>query len=80
MAKAKEAISEVADAARKLPGLVEKAELAALSFAPKGMFPENDGDANQVFGPREGARRMPTNKILYGVIFVLVIVVATQLF
>jgi ubiquinone biosynthesis protein len=80
MAKAKEAITEVADAARKLPGLVEKAELAALALAPKGLFPENDGDAAQVFGHRESARRMSTNKILYGVILVLVIVVVTQLF
>ena len=80
MAKAKEAITEVADAARKLPGLVEKAELAALALAPKGLFPENDGDAAQVFGHRESARRMSTNKILYGMILVLVIVVVTQLF
>ena len=80
MAKAKEAITEVAAAARKLPGLVEKAELAALAFAPKGLFPENEGDVPQVFGPRGGARRMSTNKILYGVIGVLVIVVVVQLF
>ncbi len=80
MAKAKEAITEVADAARKLPGLVDKAELAALALAPKGLFPENEGDVPQVFGPRESARRMSTNKILYGVIAVLVIVVVIQLF
>ena len=80
MAKAKEAITEVADAARRLPGLVEKAELAAQALGPEGVFSHRRPDPGDMLGPREGARRMSTNKILYGVIAVLVIVVAVQLF
>lgn len=72
MAKAKEAISEMADAARRLPSLVEKAELAAGAFGPQGLA--NLGQPEDVLGPREGARRVPVNTILLGVIVALLVV------
>ena len=78
MAKAKEAIADVADAARRLPGLVEKAELAAGAFAPEAMVPTPEME--KYLGVRENARRVPVNTILIGVIVVLVLVLVVQLF
>ena len=84
-ARAMDAAEEFAGAMRRIPRLVEKAELAAGAIAGDGvrMHPAVDDAMRAVReGPRADGRRaaIPVNTLLFAVIAVLAVVLLTQLF
>ena len=80
-AQAQDAVEELAAAARRIPGLVEKAELAAGAFTAEGLrvhAPVPEGFPGDSAARREGSRDIPINTILFGVIGLLVLVLVVQ--
>ena len=81
-AQAQDAVENLAAAARRIPGLVEKAELAAGAFTAEGLRvlpPMPEMHPRELAQPREGKRDVPVSTIMSGVIGVLLLVLVVQL-